>query len=82
MNGTDLLDELEARAKRMQMPYISSAEWDQLDELHGQGDGPGTMFYAIPGDADLWHVRSQEMLDMINKVRAAQVLRVTKVLKK
>ena len=79
----DLLDELEARAKRMQMPYISTAEWDQLDEMHGAGAaGICTMFYAIPGDADLWHVRSHELLEMVNKVRTAVAMRVTRTLTK
>lgn len=77
------MDELEARAKRMQMPYISSAEWDQLDELHGvAAGGVGTMFYAIPGEADLWHLRSHELLEMVNKVRTAVAMRVTRTLTK
>lgn len=79
----DLLDELEARAKRMQMPYISTAEWDQLDEMHGAGAaGICTMFYAIPGDADLWHVQSKEMLIMVARVREAMASRVTRMLTK
>ncbi len=71
----------------MDMPHISNGEWDRLDELHGTPMGSmstisGPMFYAIPGDADLWHVRASELQAMVEKVRNIMAARVVKVLLK
>lgn len=89
VSGTadEFLDELERRATHMKSPFISNGEWDRLDELHGVPMGSmsttsGPMFYAIPGDGDLWHLRPDELLAMVNKVRAIVAARTIKVLLK
>jgi len=49
------------------MPYISDAEWSRIDELAPRWS-PHT-FHMIPGQADLWHVRSEELLAAAQSLR-------------
>lgn len=80
MSVQALLNELEARADRMSMPYLSNVEWARLNGCFPVGHD--CQFNVIPGRADLWHVPNYELKCAVNAARLSFAARALKELTK
>jgi len=79
-SSSDFLDGLEARAKRMQMPYLSDPEWARLNSFFPIGHD--CRFNVVPGEGDLWHMPASELAVAVANARTEVARTVTRRLLK